>query len=220
MSSSRLPCKVLSEIKGKTLLYYLINRLKASNHNRICIATSKEFIDDRIDRFCMDNDIECFRGSLENVAKRMLSAAIYLEADAFVRINGDSPFIDPALINKGLKIYKDGEYDLVTNIFPRTFPVGQSVEIINTNSFKKAYSKMSQHDDFEHVTKYYYEHPSEFRIKNFRNNRDLSKYRLVVDTPEDLNRIENIIGSMSKPYTEYNFDELLKLYPVTKNKPC
>ena len=78
---------------------------------------------------------------------------------------------------------------------------------------------MSQHDDFEHVTKYYYEHPSEFRIKNFRNNRDLSKYRLVVDTPEDLNRIENIIGSMSKPYTEYNFDELLKLYPVTKNKP-
>ena len=34
----------------------------------------------------------------------------------------------------------------------------------------------------------------EFRIKNFSNDKDLSSYRLVVDTPEDLKRIEKIIA--------------------------
>ena len=53
---------------------------------------------------------------------------------------------------------------------------------------------MSSPDDFEHVTKYYYDHPNKFRIKNFQNERDLSGYRLVVDMPEDLIRMKKIIN--------------------------
>jgi len=72
---------------------------------------------------------------------------------------------------------------------------------------------MSSSSHFEHVTKYYYEHPDDFRIQNFTNNRDLSNYRLVVDTPEDLIRIEKIIGSMNKAHTEYSLNDLIELYP-------
>ena len=72
---------------------------------------------------------------------------------------------------------------------------------------------MSRPDHFEHVTKYYYEHSDEFRTKNFSNDKDLSSYRLVVDTPEDLKRIEKIIGSMTRPHTEYSLDDFIELYP-------
>ena len=44
---------------------------------------------------------------------------------------GDSPLIDYKLINKAIKISKKyNKYDIITNVYPRTFPQGQSVEII------------------------------------------------------------------------------------------
>ena len=150
---------------------------------------------------------------MENVAKRLLDTAKYYNTDAFVRINGDSPLIDPCIINRAIQIYQNGEYDLITNVFPRSFPVGQSVEVIRTSTFEKVYKKMSRSDHFEHVTKYYYEQPNKFRIKNFNNDKDLSSYRMVVDTLEDLKRMRKIIGSMTKPHTEYSLDELIELYP-------
>ena len=61
--------------------------------------------------------------------------------------------------------------------------------------------------------KYYYEHADKFRIKNFSNDRELSHYRLVVDTPEDLKCMQKIIGSMTRPHTEYGLDGLIELYP-------
>jgi len=212
-SSTRLPDKVLYEINGKPLLQYIYSRLILLIRNSICVATSVEAKDDKIEEFCKNNNIQCYRGSLENVAKRMLDAVEYFNAHAFVRINGDSPLIDPKIVKKAIGIFENGSYDLVTNAFPRSFPVGQSVEVIRTSTFEKAYQKMTTIDHFEHVTKYYYEHPDDFRIQNFSNNRDLSKYRLVVDTPEDLIRIEKIIGSMNKAHTEYSLNELIELYP-------
>ena len=212
-SSTRLPNKVLYEINGKPLLQYIYSRLILLKRNPICVATSVEAKDDKIEEFCKNNNIQCYRGFLENVAKRMLDAAKYYNADAFVRINGDSPLLDPQIVEKGISIYKNGNYDLVTNSFPRSFPVGQSVEVIRTSTFEKAYEKMSRPGHYEHVTKYYYDHPDEFRIKNFCNANDLSSYRLVVDTPDDLNRMKKIIGSMTRPHTEYSLDELIELYP-------
>ena len=213
LNSFRLPRKVLLEVYKKPLIKYLVSRLNGITHDKICIATSDQPVDDEIDGFCKENNISCFRGSLEDVAKRMLDAAKHYSADAFVRINGDSPLMDPKVIEEGIEIYQNSDYDLVTNTFPRSFPVGQSVEVIRTSTFEKAYQNMSTINHFEHVTKYYYEHPDEFRIRNFANERDLSSYRLVVDTPEDLKRIEEIIGSMTKPYTEYSLNELIELYP-------
>ena len=43
------------------------------------------------------------------------------------------PLIDYDLINRMSKIFLENRYDIITNTFPRTFPSGQSVEIIKTN---------------------------------------------------------------------------------------
>ena len=188
-------------------------RLNAKFDGEICLASSDKMDDDKIENFCIEKDIPCFRGSLEDVAKRMLDAAKYYKEEAFVRINGDSPLIDPCIISKAIKIYQNKNYDLVTNIFPRSFPIGQSVEVIRTSTFNKIYNLLAKPAHFEHVTKYYYDYPDEFRIKNFSSEIDLSNYRLVVDTVEDLERMKKIIGSMKKPHTEYSLDELIGLYP-------
>ena len=42
--------------------------------------------------------------------------------DCFVRVCGDSPLIDTGLIEEAINIYKNNKADLVTNVFPRSFP--------------------------------------------------------------------------------------------------
>ena len=127
MNSSRLPNKALLKVNDKPLIEYLINRLSNINDVSNCIATSNEHSDIGIKKYCEENDISYYRGSLENVGKRMLDAAKYYNADAFVRINGDSPLLDPQIVEKGISIYKNGNYDLVTNSFPRSRRVSKKM---------------------------------------------------------------------------------------------
>ena len=71
---------------------------------------------------------------------RLYETANMNKAKYFVRINGDSPLIDPKLIDKAIKISKKKKgYDIITNVFPRTFPKGQSVEVIKDIYSKKIF---------------------------------------------------------------------------------
>jgi spore coat polysaccharide biosynthesis protein SpsF len=220
MSSQRLPAKVLTKINEKPLLQYLVERLEnCSSINEIIIATSDAKSDDPIASFCDGYGVRCFRGSLKNVAKRFYMVLEEFNLDVFVRICGDSPIIDPKLIDKGVELFDDSS-DLVTNIWPRSYPLGQSVEVVRATTFKKIFKKMTKMDHLEHVTKYYYDHSDKFKIMNFSNETNLSKYCLAVDKPEDLKRVKKIILSMTKPQTQYNLDDLIELYPLTKKLVC
>jgi spore coat polysaccharide biosynthesis protein SpsF (cytidylyltransferase family) len=88
-------------------------------------------------------------------------------AEEFIRISGDSPLIDPKVIDMAIAEYRCGFYDLVTNVLHRTFPKGQSVELVRSSSFKRMYGDLISFDDREHVTKAFYRSESNFKIMNF-----------------------------------------------------
>ena len=70
-SSSRLPGKVLKPILGKPMLLHQIERLSNSQMiDKLVVATSNDISDDAIEKMCTDNNIEIFRGDLENVLDR------------------------------------------------------------------------------------------------------------------------------------------------------
>ena len=214
MNSRRFPGKVLYKLNGKPILQYLVESLeRCALINQVIVITSTDESDNAIISFCEGHGVDSYRGPLENVAKRMLDTANHFNLKSFVRINGDSPLINCQIIKRAIRVFENGEYDLVTNTFPRSFPVGQSVEVIRTSTFDIAYGRMSSPDDFEYVTKYYYDHPQEFQINNFSNGKNLSGYRLVVDTQEDLDRMKTIIYNMTRPHTDYGLNELIELYP-------
>jgi len=220
MSSKRYPGKVLYSIGGKSLLRYLIERVRlVLNINQIIIATSIQTDDDAIEDFCQINKIKCFRGSLHNVAGRFLSVLNNFSCDAFIRINADSPLLSHELINQGILLFNKNKADLVTNVLPRSYPKGQSVEIINTETFIKSFNKMQSSDELEHVTRYFYKNANKYKIANFKYETDLSHIQLSVDTREDMMVFEKIIKRMDKPHWEYSFDDLLQIYrDIKKNE--
>ncbi len=181
-SSKRFPNKILKFAYGKPLIHHVILKLlKSKNISKIIVATSDHKSDDKLIRYLKKIKVEFFRGSLTNVTERMLNLALLKKKTFFLRISGDSPLIDYKLVDLAISIFKKNKrYDLVTNTFPRSFPKGQSVEIIRTSLLKKHISKMSKIEK-EHVTKYFYKYSKNFYIKNFRNKLKTRLIKLAVD---------------------------------------
>src|SRR6185312_7877584 len=110
-----------------------------------------------------------------------LKAAKAAGFDALVRVNGDSPLLDPALVAEGVALFRAGGADLVTNVRPRSFPKGQSVEVIAVAALAAAMAETRDPADREHVTPFLYAHPERFRIRNFAAPRPRPDLQLSVD---------------------------------------
>jgi spore coat polysaccharide biosynthesis protein SpsF (cytidylyltransferase family) len=198
MSSVRLPGKVLMGISGRPMLERVCDRVMQSNSvKKVVIATSSHSSDDPIEQFCYLRNFSYFRGALEDVAGRFLSVIQREGAEEFIRISADSPLIDSKLIDKAVEEYRHGNYDMVTNVLHRSFPKGQSVELIRSSSYKRMCGDLMDIDEREHVTKAFYRNSSAYKIKNFSAEIQAGEYQLSVDTHEDLARISSIIDLSS-----------------------
>ena len=191
LNSTRLPGKALIKIAGITLVDRVLDQLEGViGISRTIVATTESYLDDPLVAHLEARGIDVFRGSIDDVALRAVRCARDYGLDHFVRVSGDSPFIDSNLINKALLEYRNGCFDLVTNVFPRSFPNGASVEVISTSSLQKLLSLTKDPYDREHVTPYFYKNADNFRIKNFfSDNKKYHGVSLAIDTPEDLRRV-------------------------------
>ena len=211
MSSKRLPGKTLKKINKLPVLKILLNNLKKSKRiKKIVVATSKNSEDKKIIKYCKINKINFYIGPLHNVFNRLLACAKYYKFKYFIRINGDSPFIDFKLIDKLIFIKsKKKNYDIYTNVFPKSFPKGQSIEIIKTSSMEGLNYKLNKSQK-EHVTKYFYENSKKFKIYNFNNLANYSGFNLSIDCKSDLKMFRQIFKKydLNKYYT---YNKLIKL---------
>ncbi len=217
-SSSRLPGKVLQKVRGKILLDYLVERLvQCRNIDAIVITTSTEPEDDAIVRYCNERSLHCRRGPLNDVATRIRGVVESLALPAFVRINGDSPLLDPALVDEGVKAFHEKGCGLLTNVFPRSYPKGQSVEVIRTGVFLQGCAEMIDDGDREHVTSVFYRNPERFGVKNLHiEGASRAEVRMCVDTPTDLARFEGVVDKMSRDHADYSLEELFYLFETAE----
>lgn len=202
-SSKRLPGKVLKKISGVEILKRVFNQVnKSKKINKIIVATSNHNTDDRLVNFCIKNKINYIRGPLNNVFKRFYIILKKENFSSFIRITADSPLLDYSLIDKGINLFKRNKYDIVTNVFPRTFPKGYSVEVINSQIILDFLPKIKKKRHQEHLTSYFYDNSRKFKIKNFFNKINYSEINLSVDNISDLLKVKKII----KIYKNKNFN--------------
>ncbi|MHC4107125.1 MAG: cytidylyltransferase domain-containing protein [Planctomycetota bacterium] len=212
MSSRRLPGKVLRSVAGKPLLGYLLEGLSRCRClDAITVATSTEAEDDAIARFCERSGVRCHRGHLHDVAARMTGVIEREGADAFVRVCADSPLLDHRLVDRLAAILTAGAWDVVTNVMPRTFPAGQSVEVIRSDALRDALARMRDPADREHVTPFLYRNTDRYRMHNVRCDEDRSAVKLAVDVSEDLQMLGDLITAMERRPWEYGYRQIVAL---------
>ena len=200
-SSVRFPEKVLSPLRGAPMLLWTINYCRKVNLP-LFVLTSTDESDDQLIGMLEKNYVSYYRGSLENVVSRYLSFMKEHQVKKVVRISGDSPLINPDVILKVIAQDQElADADLTTNVFPRSFPKGQSVEVIPRKSLELLRDRSLSESDIEHVTPYFYANYKEFKINNLNNTEDLSSINLSVDTKEDLLRVNQFMALKSLNYS-------------------
>ena len=204
-SSKRLKGKALLKINGKELLSHIIDKINYDIPNiETIITTSVDKSDDIIVDYCKRNNYKYFRGSLDNVAKRILDCSNEYNWDYTIRINGDNLFVDTSSIKNMISLINGNEFDFITNVPGRTFPFGMSIEIIKTNFLKTIINEFNQSDK-EHVTSWLYNNEGIGSRYIFTNKYypKLSGVKLSIDSEEDICLAKKIFSFFpNKKYVE------------------
>jgi len=221
MASSRLPGKVLKEIEGKPVLKILIERLSQSKFiDEIVIASTTNPLDEKIERLGRKLNTYVYRGSEDDVLRRVVEAVKSVSGDIIVEITGDCPLMDPEVvdyvINEYLKNYP--KYDYVANIGHvgnevRQVPIGMDVRVFSFEHLNYINEITNDPEDREHVSLYFFRTgKSRFNLYNVSTpdkwKRDYYP-RLALDTEEDFIVIKKIYKTLSKEKKNFNLEDIL-----------
>jgi spore coat polysaccharide biosynthesis protein SpsF len=187
MGSTRLPGKVLADIQGHAMLWYVVERTRtAKTVDQVVVATTIEPADNAVVALCGDYGVPCYRGSQDDVLDRYYQTACQHGAEAVVRITSDCPLIDPEIIDKTVRAFLVELPDYASNSVVRTYPRGLDTEVMTFPTLYRAWREAQQPYQRAHVTPYIYETPGRFKILSVTGDEDYSAHRWTVDTPEDL----------------------------------
>jgi len=210
-SSSRLPNKVLKPILNKPMLLHQIERLHHSKLiDKVVVATSVDDSDDPIEQMCLDNNIEVFRGNLDNVLDRFYQCAKLYGPKYIVRLTGDCPLTDWEVIDEMIDYFLEGDFDYVATSIK--FPDGLDAEIITMEALIETKRKATLPSEIEHVTQYIVNRPEEFNNKIFELSQDLSHFRWTVDEPEDFILVEKIYQALYIENPFFLTSDILNLF--------
>ncbi len=213
--SSRLPNKVVAEIEGKPMIFYVIDRIKQiKSVEQIILATTQEENDKILTEIAKQNSIGSFVGDSIDVLDRDYQCALQNNADPIIRITGDCPLIDPDIVEEMLEFYLKNNYDYVSNRINPKYPDGLDVEIYSFNTLQMAAQNAKWSSERELVTTYITKNPKNFKIFSYENQEDLSEYRWTVDEQKDLEFIRKIYSIM-KPKTNFSMKEIIEI--LSKN---
>jgi spore coat polysaccharide biosynthesis protein SpsF len=214
MTSTRLPGKIVRPILGRPLLELLIERLRRARRlDHIVVATTSNPSDDSVEELTRRVGVGCFRGREEDVLDRVLQAAHAAGADVIVEITGDSPLIDPAIVDLVLEVYQANRFDYVSNALKQTFPIGLDTQVFSTAVLEQVAHLTNDPTDHEHVALYIYEHPERFSLHNVESGLP-DKYwnlRLTLDTLEDLALIRAIYEELYPKNPSFGLRDILEL---------
>ena len=204
MNSERLPGKVLANIEGKPMLQWQIERLQKSKIiNNIYVATTTSRKDDPIEILCKKLGIKVYRGSENNVLKRVCELLRKFKVDIHVECFGDSPMADPDLIDKFLdyflKNHKD--IDFLSSALESSYPAGLEVSIYKSEILFEVDKSIKENDNFrEHVGFNITRKSNIYKLFSLKAPKDLRRpdIYLEVDTEKDLYFIKEIFHHFSK----------------------
>lgn len=208
MGSKRLPGKALMRIQGQTILERAVRRLRASPVvDEVVVLTTTSCEDDVIVQETERLGAMVHRGSELDVLERYQEASERFCPDIIIRATGDNPLIDIDSVERIVNELLSNNLDWCMEI---GLPYGAATEAITAGALSLVHRRAHEPQDREHVTLYIKEHPEEFRIALLNPPEALRhpNIRLTVDTQEDFQFVERLIGKTTEhinpvPLMEY-----------------
>jgi len=210
MKSTRLPKKVLLNIKGKRYIEHMIDRLKlAKKPSEIILCTSPLEEDDILIDVAKKNGIKFYRGHPDDVMLRIFNGAKKYGADVICSTTGDNAFTDPIIMDKMIEFFEEKNADFV---FCKDLPVGIQTYLIKMTAMEDAIKRKDEVDteiwgkyldrsDLYRVFRY--------KVKNLIYNHP--EWRLTLDYSEDYELFKRIFDELYREGEIFTLKEIMTL---------
>ena len=220
LSSSRLPEKHLQTIGDRSLLGWVVHRLKqARTIERVVLCVPDEPLSDKVAAFARDADVECFRfiGDVNDVVGRLTAAARHYQAEVCVLASGDCPLLVPQTID-GLVEALQNQRVRLANFSARdgAGPVHEGLLVAQrtlweeAEAFPQAASLREHHFIPLRFPEYgfpsfssaaFLDKPIYYRVK----------HRISVDTASDLEFMRDMVCRLARAAQDFTLENVLTL---------
>jgi len=211
-SSTRLPRKCFLPFGESNVLNHVAKRAVSAGINPI-ICTSKDKLDDEIQDFCEENNLQCFRGSLENKLQRWLSCANHFNLVDFHTIDVDDPFFDPQQVKESINLLQKKNLDIVhpSQISSNgAASVGYSIKSEFLNNNRTTINKMDHIEMIDSFLNQFEDSKQEVLISKFP---DFINIRLTLDYIEDYNLLTFILQELGPDCSRVEIGEIFRRNP-------
>lgn len=207
MSSTRLPGKMMKDIDGKPAIGHVLDRVvRASIPNETWLACVNTLEDNPLALYAQSLGVSVLRGDEHDVLSRFVSVAEKSEATVLVRVTGDCPMIDPAVIDNTITAFLDRSVDFVSNTLTRSYPDGLDVEVFSRDALMRADKEAEDPFLRAHVTPYIHGRLKgrlpwgEFSVSQVSNGVDFSHLRWTLDEYDDLEFFRRLLPRLPQDY--------------------
>lgn len=213
MGSSRLPGKVLADVRGVPALTRLLRRLRrCQTLDGIVLATTESPQDDVLVDWARREGVAFHRGSEDDVLQRVVDAHLAQKSDVVVEVTGDCTMLDPDVIDMGVRTFLANDCDVVTNVRNVSFPLGVDVQIFRTKDLAAVARTIPDPAVREHVSLAFYEDPERYRVLHLMAppRWHAPHLRFHLDYPEDLRFINEVHARLEPRYGDaFGTEEIL-----------
>jgi len=207
MGSSRLPGKMMCDIAGQPAIGHVISRLRGAKRvDDVWLACSQVPSDDPLAEYAKDQGVSVFRGDENDVLSRFAGVLEKSNADVIVRITGDCPMADPAVVDKIVDAFLSDKVDFVSNTLTRSYPDGLDVEVFSKAALERTDREAKDPFLRAHVTPYMHGRLKdrlpwgEFSLSQVVNENDFSHLRWTLDEADDLEFFRRLLPQLDENY--------------------
>ncbi|MEX0692948.1 MAG: NTP transferase domain-containing protein [Rhodospirillales bacterium] len=199
-TSTRLPGKMLLALADIPVIEHIVRRVRAvASIDRVCISIpvgdSQAPLADFITTL---EGVHLSRGPEEDLLTRFAIAAEETGADVIVRLWGDCPAIDPALISVMLDSFTRSKADWAYLNDQSGYPLGNECQAISRKALGIAAAEATSDVDLEAVHSYLDRIPARFsKCSVVRpGSAGQSKLQMLLDTADDYRKLGTIFDTL------------------------
>jgi len=139
MNAPGLPGKALMPLVRAPLIARQIERMaRARRIDTIVVVTTTASPDDAIEAAARREAIPVHRGPPQDELARLIGALDAHPADHVLRLDADSPLVDPDVLDATLDLHLSEKADHTTNRSPgAAWPAGQGTEVITADGLRR-----------------------------------------------------------------------------------
>ncbi len=185
-------------IGEKTVIQFLIDRLKTECCSDLIIATSNLPCDDIYEKIACDNKIKIYRGSSNKCLTRLSNAMKLSDADGFIRVFAKNPLLDISNMKEMYFAHQNGGYEYSYNEHTSGIMIGTGCDIFSRVLVDKLVSLNLKTSQEETVGFYIRQNSDKYKILRFIRDDYIGSYpyRVSIEIEKDIEVVNDIVSNI------------------------